>query len=260
MLIGLDNAELIATRQLRKTTKKGPLLQKTLLGWTVTGQALADVSEEDEQVRFARRQEAGDNTLMDNISRVNWSTESFGCAYDRDVHHSPEDRRAEAILQNEVDHIGTRWAAPILLRNTSVVFPPSRPMAWKRDHRLDDLRQDGVWASGPDFLRKSSDQWPQTLDASPQEILQDDPETKTVFAVNAAQQLAPDIRHSLPDLSRFSRRNTAVRTVCLILKWRNRARKHHIQGVAVDDEPLERKAENLLMKLAQQDSIRSGPA
>ena len=225
MLIGMDNAELIATRQLRKTTKNGPLLQKTLLGWTVTGQDLADVSVEDEQVRFVRRQEAGDSTLMDDTSRANWSTESFGCAYDRAV---PEDRRAEAILQDEVDHNGTRWVAPILLRNTSVVFPPSRPMAEKRDHRLDYLRQDGVWASGPDFLHKSSDQCPEALDTSPGDSSRR-PGNEDGVRRQRRSATSSDIRQSLPDLSRFSRWSTAVRTVCMILKWRNRARRHTLQ-------------------------------
>ncbi|XP_043240250.1 uncharacterized protein LOC122390886 [Amphibalanus amphitrite] len=146
MIIGMDNAELIATRQLRRTTKNGPLLQKTLLGWTVTGRALAAVTVTDEQVQFIRRHE-DDCTLLDETFRASWTTESFGCVYDKDTPDSPEDRRAESTLQQEVFHNGERWVAPILLRDSQAVFPPSRTMAERRaktlERKLDKTEKSG---------------------------------------------------------------------------------------------------------------------
>ena len=66
MLIGLDHAELIATQQIIRTTRNGPLLQETKLGWSITGRV---VSNED--------------TKVDNVNFLNKASNAF--AYDGDV-------------------------------------------------------------------------------------------------------------------------------------------------------------------------------
>ena len=77
--------------------------------------------------------------MMDDILQASWTTESFGCAYDTDAPHSPEDRRADsiAITVITVCHNGSRWVAPILVRDTEAVFPASRSMAEKRAKDLE---------------------------------------------------------------------------------------------------------------------------
>ena len=121
ILIGLDQAELIATREVRKTKKNGPLLQRTLLGWTVTGRVVIreDKAEQLPEVNFLHTDDP-------------WSTEKFGCKYQFETPFSPEDRKAEKILNSEVYHEGTRWVAPLLRRDRAAPFPPSRQMATKR--------------------------------------------------------------------------------------------------------------------------------
>ena len=42
ILIGIDNAELIATQQFRHTNKNGPFLQQTRPGWTLTGRMVGN--------------------------------------------------------------------------------------------------------------------------------------------------------------------------------------------------------------------------
>ena len=185
-------------------------------------------------------------------SRLVWSSVTYWSdsknvlawiqAQDRRYHVFVSNRTAEILDKSSAD----QW------RYVPTALNPAD--GGSRGHRLPDLRPDGVWASGPNFLHKSVDHWPEELDTSPQDILQDDPETKTVFAVSSVQPPTPDIRHSLPELTRFSRWSTAVRTVCLILRWRNRARKHQAQEATGANEPLELEAEILLMKLAQKDA------
>ena len=83
MLIGLDNAELIASRDIRKTSTNGPLLQRTLLGWTVTGKIVLTEQSIDPEVNFL-------NTKRDDTNDL-WSTDDFGCKYNDNRPHSLED-------------------------------------------------------------------------------------------------------------------------------------------------------------------------
>ena len=61
-----------------------------------------------------------------------WCTESFGCKYNDSKPRSPEDRRAEAELDEYVHHNGERWVAPLLRRDRNEVFPASYKMAENR--------------------------------------------------------------------------------------------------------------------------------
>ena len=121
ILIGLDHAELIAAREVRKMRKNGPFLQRTLLGWTVAGRVVIrnDTVKHSPEVNFLHTEDP-------------WSTERFGCKYDFEAPCSPEDRESESILANEVYHNGTRWVAPLLRRDRDHALPPSRQMALKR--------------------------------------------------------------------------------------------------------------------------------
>ncbi|KAF0303777.1 hypothetical protein FJT64_024288 [Amphibalanus amphitrite] len=51
------------------------------------------------------------------VFRRHVDTEQFGCEYDFDTPFSPEDRKADNILNSEVYHDGTRWVAPLLRRD-----------------------------------------------------------------------------------------------------------------------------------------------
>ena len=58
----------------------------------------------------------------------------------------------------------------------------------------------------------------------------------------------------MPNLSRFSRWSTAVRTVSVILRWRNRAKRQHgTKAAAENGQSVEVEAEALLMKMTQQE-------
>ena len=139
ILIGLDNADLIATRQIMKTPKNGPLLQRTELGWTVTGRVVVTTETEHEPVQFIGMD--GPDSELDDLIRSTWATESFGCKFQRDTAHSPEDCEAEKLLDREVYHNGDRWVAPLLRKNRGETLPESRSMAEKRarhfENRLD---------------------------------------------------------------------------------------------------------------------------
>ena len=165
MLIGLDHAELIATRKIIKTSKNGPLLQETKLGWTITGRVIATEDTESECVNFLnkslnmyRDDSAGsaaystDSDCSDictvgsagDLSNI-WRTEHFGCKYAFSKPLSPDDRKAETTLQEGAKHDGTRWTAPLLLKNEDEKMPESRTMAEQRaialEKRLDRSQQ-----------------------------------------------------------------------------------------------------------------------
>ena len=80
----------------------------------------------------------------DNLSAI-WRTDDFGCKYAFDKPRSPDDRKAEKMLHECVEHDGTRWVAPLLRRDEDEQFPESRTMAEKRtislEKRLDKSRQ-----------------------------------------------------------------------------------------------------------------------
>ena len=142
MLIGIDNAQLISTRQLLKTTKNGPLLQRTELGWTVTGRVIVTTETENEAVHFISRD--GPNHELDDLVRSTWRTESFVCKFEQDTAYSPEDRKAEKLLDSEIHHNGNRWVAPLLRRDRDESLPESRLMAARRarsfEKRLDSAK------------------------------------------------------------------------------------------------------------------------
>ncbi|XP_043209021.1 uncharacterized protein LOC122374380 [Amphibalanus amphitrite] len=129
ILIGLDNAELISTRELLRTTKNGPILQRTELGWTVTGRVVTATDVSRQSVQFIRE---GVSRELDDLVKSTWTTESFGCKFQRNDAYSPEDQAAEQILDKEVHHDGIRWTAPLLRKNGAETLPESRKMAEKR--------------------------------------------------------------------------------------------------------------------------------
>ena len=139
ILIGIDNADLIATRQILRTTKNGPLLQRTELGWTVTGRVVVTADTGSQPVHFIGGDEPSRD--LDDLVRSTWETESFGCKFQRDCAFSPEDQEAEKLLDREVYHNGSRWVVPLLRKNREESFPESRRMAEKRainfEKRLD---------------------------------------------------------------------------------------------------------------------------
>ena len=64
--------------------------------------------------------------------REPWSTDDFGCKYNDSRPRSLENRRAEAVLDEQVYHDGERWVAPLLRREEEKPFEPSYDMALKR--------------------------------------------------------------------------------------------------------------------------------
>ena len=143
ILIGVDHIDLIATRQLRRVGgANGPLLQRTKLGWTLTGKVIMTTCLQDSTpVNFAGVDHDPPFDQMDALVRSTWKTECFGTKYKDSVPRSREDRLAMSILRNEVFHDGERWVAPLLRRSREEELPRSRDMAERRaisfEKRLD---------------------------------------------------------------------------------------------------------------------------
>ena len=131
ILIGVDHIDLIATRQLRRVGgANGPLLQRTKLGWTLTGKVIMTTCLQDSTpVNFAGVDHDPPFDQMDALVRSTWKTECFGTKYKDSVPRSREDRLAMSILRNEVFHDGERWVAPLLRRSREEELPRSRDMA-----------------------------------------------------------------------------------------------------------------------------------
>ena len=155
ILIGLDNADLIATCEILRTTKNGPLLQRTELGWTVTGRVVVTSETEHQPVQFIGMD--GPSPELDELIRSSWTTESFGCKFQCDTSQSPEDREAEELLDREVHHNGSRWVAPLLRKNCGdgEPLPESRSMAEKRarnfENKLDRSEKSEQTSEQPSF-------------------------------------------------------------------------------------------------------------
>ena len=99
--------------------------------------------------------------------------------------------------------------------------------------------------SGPEFLRAPEDEWSCDGETSVAETLKDDPETKLVCV--ASVKTSPDVRQAMPDATRFSRWSVAVRTVMVILRWRNAALKRQTEVNEFSE------AEAMWMKLVQKE-------
>ena len=94
ILIGIDNAELIATQQFRRTNKNGPFLQQTRLGWTLTGRMVGNPNPG--MNRPVHRPTVEDDDQMDVLMGSSWQTESFGCKCQQDKLMSTEYRQPQA--------------------------------------------------------------------------------------------------------------------------------------------------------------------
>ena len=64
ILIGLENADLIATRQVLRTTKNGPLLQRTELDWTMTGRVVVTTEKERQPVQLISIEGPGQGCII----------------------------------------------------------------------------------------------------------------------------------------------------------------------------------------------------
>ena len=89
--------------------------------------------------------------------------------------------------------------------------------AASRGQLVTELRPDGMWSRGPDFLQENEDSWPHGIVLLEDEVLAHDPETKISMATSSSGDM--NISAGLPDLCRISRWLTALRIVARIRRW-----------------------------------------
>ena len=92
--IGIDVTAIIIPREVPEGPSGSPFEIKTKLGWTVTG-TLPRYSRDSESVSFIHV--ASPEEELNELMKTWWSTEPFGCKYDRDERQSKED---ELILES----------------------------------------------------------------------------------------------------------------------------------------------------------------
>ncbi|XP_038116718.1 uncharacterized protein LOC119768950 [Culex quinquefasciatus] len=132
ILIGSNNAGLIATLNLREGELGDPLASKTRLGWTIYGSS----SDGQRTANFTlhvcncREDQHADQELHDLVKR-HFTVESIGVSADKGP-ESEEDKRARRILEETTKRVGDRFETGLLWRHDETRFPDSFPMAMRR--------------------------------------------------------------------------------------------------------------------------------
>ncbi|XP_038106443.1 uncharacterized protein LOC119766116 [Culex quinquefasciatus] len=132
ILIGSNNAGLIATLSLREGQLGEPLASKTRLGWTVYGCSAAGLKTTNYTLHVCKCQSDGqaDQDLHELVKR-HFAIESIGVSAEKGP-ESEEDKRARNILEATTKRVSNRFETGLLWRHDDVKFPNSFPMAMRR--------------------------------------------------------------------------------------------------------------------------------
>ena len=132
VLIGSNNAGLIATLSLREGELAEPLASKTRLGWTIYGCSSdgRDTTNFTLHVCECQGDCRADQDLHELVKR-HFAVESVGVSADKGP-EPEEDKRARNILESTTKRVSNKFETGLLWRHDNVKFPNSFPMAKRR--------------------------------------------------------------------------------------------------------------------------------
>ncbi|XP_062714715.1 uncharacterized protein LOC134291230 [Aedes albopictus] len=129
ILIGIDNAHLLATLKLREGRMREPIATKTRIGWAVYGRLGGEQQLQHRQMHICSRTSSDD---LHEYVRKFFSLESLGIAVAPN-HEGLEDQRARRILEKTTTRTDCgKFETGLLWKSNYVELPDSLPMAKKR--------------------------------------------------------------------------------------------------------------------------------
>ncbi|XP_062701238.1 uncharacterized protein LOC134285126 [Aedes albopictus] len=132
ILIGSNNAGLIASLKLREGQLGDPIGAKTRLGWTIYGYAV----DRERVANFSFHicechGEHKTNEQLHDLIKQHFSLENVGVSADQ-TPESDDDKRAPRLLKETTRRTSVGFETGLLWRTDSVVLPNSYPMAIRR--------------------------------------------------------------------------------------------------------------------------------
>ncbi|XP_055622287.1 uncharacterized protein LOC129765875 [Toxorhynchites rutilus septentrionalis] len=151
LLIGLDNSELLSAI---KTVKgNGPMAVKTRLGWVIYGKEY-NINRQDYTMVIQEEQE------MSKMMQRYFSIDDFGVKLVKKLPRSPEEERAQQILDNTIKLKDNRYEVGLLWKTKDVQFPDSYHTALRRlvimENKLkqDEKLKDWAINTFADYVKK----------------------------------------------------------------------------------------------------------
>ncbi|XP_055615096.1 uncharacterized protein LOC129761402 [Toxorhynchites rutilus septentrionalis] len=151
LLIGLDNSELLSAI---KTVKgNGPMAVKTRLGWVIYGKEY-NINRQDYTMVIQEEQE------MSKMMQRYFSIDDFGVKLVEKLPRSPEEERAQQILDNTIKLKDNRYEVGLLWKTKDVQFPDSYHTALRRlvimENKLkqDEKLKDWAINTFADYVKK----------------------------------------------------------------------------------------------------------
>lgn len=131
IIIGQDNWHLLVTRKLINGSWNGPAMSKTLLGWVLHGNLECSGRKSfvcHTSIRDGR--EKDDLDILHDMVKEYWKLEAVLFPSEKVL--SPEDRRAQKILDETMKRVGKRYETGLLWKNENIVLPESKMNALRR--------------------------------------------------------------------------------------------------------------------------------
>ena len=156
-------------------------------------------------------------------------------------------KRFHTFVANRVDKI-LGITTPAQWRHVPTKENPADDAS--RGQWAEELRENKRWWSGPKFLSKEENEWPQQ--ANPGEVADNDTEVKKCFAAEKADKIHEE--HPIDLVNRHSDWNKLKKAVAHILLVKDILLKHEPRGAQVTAAHMDR-AENAILKRVQQQHL-----
>lgn len=152
ILLGEDNAFLIATHDLIHGPLKDPVASKTALGWVISGSD-GGRRRHPEYTHMSRNTNISQIQELTEIIKTSFSTEDFGVKVYIEKPRSQEDKYALSIMESTTKRVGQRFETGLLWKNTDSPLPQSRATAWRRLRQI-EMRMDRDESFKTDYTKK----------------------------------------------------------------------------------------------------------
>lgn len=133
IIIGQDNWPLLVNRKLISGPWNGPAVSKTLLGWVIHGNLKYSEKTSNSVCHiqaFDILREKDDLDVLHDLVKEHWRLERI--ENPQELAPSPEDRRAQRILDTTMKRVGKRYETGLLWKSENLVLPESKTNALRR--------------------------------------------------------------------------------------------------------------------------------
>lgn len=144
ILIGMDHADIVLSRQVRFGRGNAPIATRTLFGWALCGPA---PFHSREKYGYHVREMVDDE--LHQLVKEQFTTEAFGVKPCIEAPRSRDDVKAQRILDSTLVRVSDGWETGLLWKDDEVQLPESRRMAMKRLATM-ERKMD----SDPEFARQ----------------------------------------------------------------------------------------------------------